>query len=92
MQKEKLSGEWKDDGRTIADMSFWERGPAHQKTKILQESKNRKENHFCEEEFTSTQRKWAILGAMKASFLIGLAYMGGLAVVVVFMILLWKIL
>ena len=79
---------FEDDGRTIADMS----GIAPQPT-ILPRKKR------CEEppegrgeglELTRKEKRWAVLGAMKAVLLIAGAYLLGLGILLGLLFLIWK--
>ena len=78
---------FEDDGRTIADMS----GIAPQPT-ILPRRKPRKEPETSGEglELTHKEKRWAVLGAMKAVLLIAGAYLLGLGILLGVLFLLWK--
>lgn len=79
-----------DDGRTIADMSDISRPSAF----IPRREKPReKEDNFLleknEEPFTPEERRMYVFAALKASLLIAAAFIIGLGVVVLIMILAW---
>ena len=79
---------FEDDGRTIADMS----GIAPQPT-ILPRRKSRKvpETNSGEGlELTRKEKRWAVLGAMKAVLLIAGAYLLGLGILLGILFLIWK--
>ena len=79
---------FEDDGRTIADMS----GIAPQPT-ILPRRKPRKEpetNSGEDLELTRKEKRWAVLGAMKAVLLIAGAYLLGLGILLGILFLIWK--
>ena len=79
---------FEDDGRTIADMS----GIAPQPT-ILPRRKPRKEpetNSGEALELTRKEKRWAVLGAMKAVLLIAGAYLLGLGILLGILFLIWK--
>ena len=79
---------FEDDGRTIADMS----GIAPQPT-ILPRRKPRKEpetNSSEGLELTRKEKRWAVLGAMKAVLLIAGAYLLGLGILLGILFLIWK--
>ena len=84
----KKRDEFEDDGRTIADMS----GIAPQPT-ILPRRKPRKEpetNSGEGLELTRKEKRWAVLGAMKAVLLIAGAYLLGLGILLGILFLIWK--
>ena len=78
---------FEDDGRTIADMS----GIAPQPT-IVPRRKPRKEPESSGEglELTRKEKRWAVLGAMKAVLLIAGAYLLGLGILLGILFLIWK--
>ena len=79
---------FEDDGRTIADMS----GIAPQPT-IVPRRKPRKEpeaNSGEGLELTRKEKRWAVLGAMKAVLLIAGAYLLGLGILLGLLFLIWK--
>ena len=81
-----------DDGRTIADMSDISHPsafvPRREKPK-----RQEKEGSFLfeehEEPFTREERRMYVLAALKASLLIAAAFIVGLGVVVLIMVLAW---
>ncbi len=83
--------EYEDDGRTIVDMSAVERPNLFsfrtpEQSKITSEpQKNDRlwEDHSLNKE----ERRWAIFGALKASLLIGAAYVIGLGIVILLLVL-----
>ena len=79
---------FEDDGRTIADMS----GIAPQPT-ILPRRKRREEPQESRGEglkLTRKEKRWAVLGAMKAVLLIAGAYLLGLGILLALLFLIWK--
>lgn len=88
--------EFEDDGRTIADMSGvepkpdWSIGgtPAAPRPAEYPPAQNRPP--WEKETFTGSQRFWAVLGAMKAAFLIGMAYVVGLGLIGLLLLWLWN--
>ena len=81
-----------DDGRTIADMSDISHPAAFvPRREKLQRQKT--EGGFLTEEreqpFTREERRMYVLAALKASLLIGAAFIIGLGVVVLLMVLAW---
>ena len=80
--------EFEDDGRTIADMS----GIAPQPT-LLPRRRRREEPQESRGEgleLTRKEKRWAVLGAMKAVFLIAGAYLLGLGILLGLLFLIWK--
>lgn len=80
--------EFEDDGHTIVDMSQVERpnlfsfrsnDTANHEVK----NKRNKDNYS----YSKEERRWAIFGALKASMLIGLAYIVVLGLVVLLLVL-----
>ena len=80
--------EFEDDGHTIVDMSAVERpnlfsfrsnDTANHEVK----NKRNKDNYS----YSKEERRWAIFGALKASMLIGLAYISVLGLVVLLLVL-----
>ena len=94
--------EWDDDdGRTIASMSdvgrqnlFIPRKPIHDERKpnIPETEKQSKSDRPWEqgEQFTKQERRWYVFGALKASLLIAMAFIVGLGLAILAMILLWS--
>lgn len=89
-----------DDGRTIADMSSVSGGshlfgavrPSEDdflKKEARDESGGAKGARHDESQITSEERRWYVLGAMKATLLIALAFIVGLGAAILLMILLW---
>lgn len=83
-----------DDGRTIADMSdvsrpgFWGR-PKAARPAPRQEGPASAEEPWREPEpiMTPEERRWYILGALKAALLIGMAFIAGIGLVVLLFLL-----
>lgn len=82
-----------DDGRTVADMSgvtggglFLPRRREHE------ERETRPRRSAPDSPYTPGERWSAALGALKGALLIGFAYLGGLILVVVLLLVLWKVL
>lgn len=83
-----------DDGRTIADMSdvsrpgFWGR-PKAARPALRQEEPSSADEPWREPEpiMTPEERRWYILGALKAAMLIGLAFIVGIGLVVLLFLL-----
>lgn len=89
-----------DDGRTIADMSDLHMGSAWKFQKPPKESRQpqppeadagRRAGRPWEDYDTmsSDERRYYIFGAMKAGLLIALAFIAGLGLVVLLMLLIW---
>ena len=83
-----------DDGRTIADMSavegpslFVPRSPGVKKAPPQPETPDRP---WEDSGMSPKERRMYVLGAMKATMLIGLAYIGGLGLVIALLLWLWK--
>ena len=83
-----------DDGRTIADMSgvegpslFVPRSPGQKKTPAQPENKDRP---WEDTGMTRKERRLYVLGAMKATMLIALAYIVGLGLLIALLLWLWK--
>ena len=79
---------FEDDGRTIADMSGIEPQPT-----IVPRRKPCKEpetNSGEGLELTRKEKRWAVLGAMKAVLLIAGAYLLGLGILLGLLFLIWK--
>ncbi len=82
-----------DDGRSFADMSQVER-PSFFGHIPGQREQNPKPSKPARapapgDEMTHQERRWYVLGTMKASLLIALAYALGLGLVVLLMVTLW---
>ena len=86
--------DFEDDGRTIADMSGI--GPAptlrphRRKAGTLPPEPANDRSWEQAPDWTSKEKFWAVLGAMKATLLIAGAYLAGLAVLLLILFLLWK--
>ena len=91
--------EAKDDGRVIADMSGIDAPSVFSPFSL---SKKRREGEVPEpaendrpwekDEMNPTERRMWALGALKAALLIGFAFLGGLALVIVLLLVVWRIL
>ncbi len=86
--------EYEDDGRTIVDMSSIER-PNLFSFRSTEPSRNVPESpkNDCpweDHSISKEERRWAIFGALKASLLIGLAYVVGLGIVILLLVLYFK--
>ena len=88
-----------DDGRTIADMSgldfpgaFSFRGVRPKKPERGAEQSDLTDRPWeaQKDQFSRSERRMAILGALKAALLIGLAYLAGLALIIFLLIQLWN--
>jgi hypothetical protein len=82
-----------DDGRSIADMSGVE-GPSlflpRARKKPPEEPPQRSDRPWeSQEGLTGQERRWYVLGALKASLAIALAFILGLGVVILLMLLFW---
>ena len=80
--------EFEDDGHTIVDMSQVERPNlfsfrSNDRTNHEVKSKRSSDNYS----YSNEERRWAIFGALKASMLIGLAYIVVLGLVVLLLVL-----
>jgi hypothetical protein len=82
-----------DDGRSLADMSGVE-GPSlflprrrKKPTEPQPEASN--DRPWEETGLTRQQRRWYVLGALKASLLIALAFIVGLGAVILLMLMFW---
>ena len=79
-----------DDGRTIADMSDvarpgmlgFRKGNRPSAEPVPQQSSADEPWRDAEPIMTPEERRWYILGAMKAALLIGLAFLAGLGLIV----------
>ena len=83
-----------DDGRTIADMSgvegpslFAPRNPGGKKAPAQPETPDRP---WEDSGMSPKERRMYVLGAMKATMLIALAYIGGLGLLIALLLWLWK--
>ncbi len=83
--------EYEDDGRTIVDMSAVERPNLFsfrtpEQPKITSEPQ-KNDRPWEDHSFNKEERRWAIFGALKASLLIGAAYVIGLGIVILLLVL-----
>lgn len=88
-----------DDGRTIAPMDdvsrpnlfFPGKRPSHTDPAKPQSEEGEEKNRPWEknETFTRRERRWYALGALRAALLIGLAFIVGLGLTILLMVLLW---
>lgn len=89
-----------DDGRTIASMQNVERPNLLFPRRIkrypeseYQEQENTQETNQPwkqDDPLSHSERRWAVLGALKASLMIGLAFIAGLGAVILLMLWLWN--
>lgn len=81
-----------DDGRTIADMSGIS-GPsilgARQPEGKMQRCEEQQESHREVPPLRGRARWMFVLGALKASLLIGLAFLGGLGLLIFLLLQIW---
>lgn len=63
--------------------------PDREKKDIREEMTDMQETPDMQPEFTKEERRWAILGALKSTLLIGGAYLIGMAVVILLMLKFW---
>ena len=81
-----------DDGRTIADMSDISRPSAFVPRREGPKGQEKKDSFLFEkneEPFTREERRMYVLAALKASLLIAAAFIAGLGVVILVMVLAW---
>lgn len=82
-----------DDGRTIADMSGVSRpsliGHLPRAHRTSGEPEGRRPGALPEDEIPAKNRMWYMLGALKAALLIALAFIVGLGLLVLLMLLVW---
>ena len=86
-----------DDGRTVADMSGIEGRPSFLGSIMgFRGERSRRRGSDGSEniagdgfEMTKEERRWYILGAMKAGLLIALAFAAGLGLIILLMVLFW---
>ena len=78
-----------DDGHTIADMSgiqrsplFLPRLPKRDRSTPPAQPEPERDRPWETSELSPEERRWYILGALKASMLIALAFIGGLGLIV----------
>lgn len=87
-----------DDGRTIANMDnisppnlFSFRLPPNYDNNQYSNDREKKEDKEKNRGIlTKEERKWYVLGALKATFLIGLAFLVGLALVIILILFLGR--
>jgi hypothetical protein len=86
-----------DDGRTIADMSGVSRprmlipgGPGQAKSRTPEPEQEQPHRPWEEQGLTRQERRWYMLGALKAALLIALAFIVGLGVVILILLMLWS--
>ena len=95
--------EWDDDdGRTIASMSdvgrqnlFIPRKPIHDERKSntseSEYERSKKDRPWeQDEQFSKQERRWYVFGALKAALLIAMAFIVGLGLAILAMILFWS--
>lgn len=88
--RNKKVDDYEDDGRTIVDMSQVERPNLFSIRSLGNDSIDQKQTSdrsSYQEPLTKEQTRWAILGTLKASLLIGLAYVVGLGLLILIMVL-----
>ncbi|MBR2879113.1 MAG: hypothetical protein IKC02_00405 [Oscillospiraceae bacterium] len=84
-----------DDGRTIVDMSGVERPSMFghlpkRENPVFSKPKEKPERPWEDSGYNRSERRSAVLGALSASLLIGLAYIVGLGALVAFLLyVLW---
>ena len=80
-----------DDGRTIADMSDVSRPSlmGRRPPEVPGEAQNSSTQNRTEDIIPPEDRKWYVLGALKAALLIALAFIVGLGVVIFALLKLW---
>lgn len=87
-----------DEGRVVADMTGVERrrvmmpkrptGTRGELQNIVPESE--RPSYYSEEEVTPEQRRWYILGALKAALMIGAVYAVGFGLAILILLLIWN--
>ncbi len=90
--RNKVEDEYEDDGHAIVDMSSVERpnlfsfrNPSSH-SNVVQEKKEN-DRPWEDNSLNSSERRWAILGALKASLMIGFAYIIGLGIIILLLVL-----
>lgn len=84
-----------DDGRSFADMSqierpnFFSLGRMPERRERDEERPRKPQVPAVEDEMTKQERRWYVLGTLKASLLIGLAYVVGLGLLILLMVSFW---
>ncbi len=92
-----------DDGRTVADMSGLERpsllgslvgGRARDAIKrpghAAQEERPRQDRPWEDAGLSREERRWYLLGALKAALLIAVVFIAGLGLFIALLLLLWN--
>lgn len=87
-----------DDGRVVADMTGVERRRVMMPKRLtgtrgeLQNPVPEKESpsYYYEEEVSSEQRRWYILGTLKAALMIGAVYAVGFGLAILILLLIWN--
>ena len=95
-RRETRRDDFEDDGRVIADMSGVERPslfgaerPPRREDPRVEAPARRREPDV---RFTTTERLWMALGALKAGLVVGLVYVVFLGLVIVALLAIWNIL
>ncbi len=95
-RRETRRDDFEDDGRVIADMSGVERPslfgagrPPRREGPRVEAPARRREPDV---RFTTTERLWMALGALKAGLVVGLVYVVFLGLVIVALLAIWNIL
>lgn len=95
-RRETRRDDFEDDGRVIADMSGVERPslfgagmPQRREGPRAEAPARRREPDV---RFTTTERLWMALGALKAGLVVGLVYVVFLGLVIVALLAIWNIL
>ena len=83
--------EYEDDGRTIADMSDVSRPSlmGHRAPEKPEDPLSRAGSGGSDDYIPPEDRKWYVLGALKAALLIALAFIVGLGIVIFALLKLW---
>lgn len=83
--------DWEDDGRTIADMSGVERPSLFGHIPGIDDDRRPapRRPSDVQEDLTPEERKWAVLGALKAALSIGMVYLVGFLLLVGVLLLVW---
>lgn len=87
-----------DSGRVVADMTGvgrrnlilpgWPSGKRGELEAVPEETQT--SGSVYQEEITSEQRRWYILGAMKAALMIGAVYAVGFGIAIFILLLIWN--
>ena len=95
-RRETRKDDFEDDGRVIADMSGVERPSLFGAGRSPRREGPRAEAPVRRREpdvrFTTTERLWMALGALKAGLLVGLVYVVFLGLVILALLAIWNIL